>query len=69
MPTHYCTICDIHQMASTLHCSICGVCVKGFDHHCAWMGKCIGQGNQAYFQLFLVTTTLLLVSKILFLSE
>ncbi|KAL4466857.1 hypothetical protein ABPG74_010454 [Tetrahymena malaccensis] len=52
----YCRTCKIMRPPLSSHCGHCNNCVKNFDHHCYFMGNCIGERNQKYFVLFLLST-------------
>ncbi|EAR96867.1 DHHC zinc finger protein (macronuclear) [Tetrahymena thermophila SB210] len=52
----YCNTCKIMRPPLSSHCGHCNNCVKNFDHHCYFMGNCIGERNQKYFVLFLLST-------------
>ncbi|KAL4510040.1 hypothetical protein ABPG72_010233 [Tetrahymena utriculariae] len=54
----YCHTCKIMRPPLSSHCDHCNNCIKNFDHHCYFMGNCIGERNQKYFVLFLLSTLL-----------
>ena len=41
--------------ARSKHCSMCKACIGRLDHHCAWINGCVGENNQRYFFIFLMT--------------
>lgn len=57
----YCDHCESFRPPLTVHCSTCQVCVADYDHHCPWTGKCVGHGNIAYFKMFIVALSWLVV--------
>ncbi|KAJ3528265.1 hypothetical protein NM208_g10280 [Fusarium decemcellulare] len=58
-PGHVCRTCRLLKPARSKHCSICKKCVAKADHHCIFINSCVGYGNQHYFVLLLLSTSLL----------
>ncbi|KEY69173.1 hypothetical protein S7711_04955 [Stachybotrys chartarum IBT 7711] len=58
-PGRECRTCRIPKPARSKHCSICKRCVAKADHHCIFINSCVGYGNQHYFLLLLLTTSIL----------
>jgi hypothetical protein len=58
-PGHACQTCRLLKPARSKHCSICKSCVSRMDHHCIFINNCVGEGNQRWFLLLLLTTALL----------
>ena len=46
----------------THHCGKCNLCVLKMDHHCPWLGTCVGLLNHKQFWLFLLYSSLGLLS-------
>lgn len=69
----FCETCQIYRPAGAKHCYECDNCVMGFDHHCPVFGNCIGERNQGYFSLFLLSccfgNILILITGLIFLIK
>lgn len=62
-----CRECMLHNYSNikTVHCYDCGVCIENYDHHCPWVGKCIGKGNRNYFNMFIISSIIMIIAFIL----
>jgi hypothetical protein len=50
-----CQSCRVLKAPRAHHCGMCGVCVPKMDHHCPWINSCVGNSNQRYFFMFLLS--------------
>ena len=51
----FCNTCRMIKPPRTHHCGMCGSCVPKMDHHCPWINACVGNANQRYFFMFLLS--------------
>ncbi|KAI5467709.1 DHHC palmitoyltransferase-domain-containing protein [Mariannaea sp. PMI_226] len=57
-PGKECRTCRTLKPARSKHCSICKRCVAKSDHHCIFINSCVGYGNQHWFLLLLLSTSI-----------
>lgn len=58
----WCRTCRIYRPPRSKHCPVCDNCVEKFDHHCPWVGNCIGRRNYVFFQTFIHTAFILILT-------
>ena len=57
----WCAICDLHQPLRTKHCEELNKCIRTFDHYCPWISNCVGEFNRAWFFIYLIFESLVLL--------
>lgn len=59
-PGYFCSSCHRPKPPRSKHCSICKACVQKQDHHCIWINNCVGRNNYLWFNLLLVSVSVVL---------